>query len=175
MTDAPEPRDRQRRDQQRLRHRYAACVSMGLREEAERLARTLGVAQPELEAHFRASHHGLDEWEPADFESFASLPPGRFDPRVFGQTTWWVDILRRPHRISDPEDFSTEHLHAVIAFIRAEAWRWADPPEFGDDDPISIASVLGAFNERIDDTPLMRTLLAEAERRADAPRPERGG
>ena len=74
---------------------------MGLREEAESLAPVLEIAPAEVAAHFRARHHALDDWDADDFDSFAALPPGRFDPRVFDQTTWWVDVLRR-HRITDP-------------------------------------------------------------------------
>jgi hypothetical protein len=166
VTDTPVPGDGPAGDQQRLRERYAACVSMGLRDEAEQLAEVLGLGRVEVEAHFRVAHHSFDEWTSRDFESFASLPPGRFDPRVLGQTTWWVDILRRPHRIADPDDFTTEHLQAVIAFLRAEAWRWADLPEFGDEDPADVQSFRTAVVRRLDKTPLMRALLAEAERRA---------
>ena len=155
--------DRSQTDRQRLRERYAACVCMGLRDDAKNVAQALDITPAEMDAHFRARHHALDEWVPDDFESFASLPPGRFDPRVLEQTTWWVDILRRPHRITDPEDFTTEHLRAVIGYIRAEAWRWVDPSDL-----VGVTSRKSFHDEcagRIGRTPLMCALLAEAGRR----------
>ena len=151
---------------QRLRARYAACVCRGLRNEAEPLAHSLGISPAEVDAHFRASHHGLDTWQPTDFEAFAALPPGRFDQRVFDQTTWWVDVLRRPHRIADPNDFTTDHLHAVVGFLEREAWRWAAFPELTDDDLINLDWFRQEATRRIKQTPLMQALLAEMERRS---------
>lgn len=87
-------------DWQRLRARYAACVAMDLPDEATTLAEALAIPAREQVAHLRARDHALDEWQPDRFDDFPAIPPGRFDTRVFEQATWWVDILRRPHRRS---------------------------------------------------------------------------
>lgn len=77
-----------------------------------------------------------------------------------------MDILHRPHRIADPDDFTTDHLHAVVAFIRREGWRWADFPELADDDLINVGQFHEEARRRIEKTPLMQALLAEVERRS---------
>lgn len=163
-------------ERQRLRARYAACIAVGLGEEAEALAGQLGVRAGEVAAHRRAGHHALDEWEPEEFDQFAALPPGRFDKRVFDQTTWWVDILRRPRRITDPDDFTDAHLLAVLAFVQREAWRWADFPDLDGDDLVNVVWFLLESAHRIRCTPLFEALTAEAKRRGllGCSGPERG-
>lgn len=111
----------------------------------------------------------VDEWQPEAFDDFAPLPPGRFDPRVFRQTAWWVDILRRPHRIADPADFTDDHLLAVVGFVLREAWRWSEFPELHNDDLIDEAWFHAEAARRIQQTPLFATLRAEASRRETTP------
>jgi hypothetical protein len=152
-------------ERQALRARYVACVAMDLRDEAETLATDLGVQVEEQQAHLAARQHALDEWQPEQFDQFAALPPGRFDPRVFEQSTWWVDILRRPHLIADRADFTDDHLLAVIWFILREAWRWADFPDLRDDDMINVEWFHAEASRRIQHTPLFNALIGEAERR----------
>ena len=152
-------------EQQALRARYAACVAMDLREEAAALGGRLGVPVAEQQGHLVAGQHALDEWQPEQFDQFAALPPGRFDPRVFEQSTWWVDILRRPHLITDRADFTDDHLLAVIRFILREAWRWADFPELDDEDLVNVGWFRTEAARRIQPTPLFNALVVEAERR----------
>lgn len=149
---------------QTLRFRYAAAVAMGLRQEADDLAEVVGLTPAEVDAHFgvRTVPKGS---EPNEFEVFAALPPGHFDPRVLQQTTWWVDVLRRPHRITDREDLTDGHLLAVIGMLRQEGWRWAE----GTDEQWLMRQSAAASGRPaewlLDATPLMLELLAEATRR----------
>jgi hypothetical protein len=150
---------------QALRARYAACVAMDLRDESAALGNRLGVPVAEQQAHLAARPHALDEWQPEQFDQFAALPPGRFDPRIFEQTTWWVDILRRPHRITDRADLTDDHLLAVIGFILREAWRWSDFPDLRNDDLVNVEWFHAEASRRIQHTPLFKVLVGEAERR----------
>lgn len=138
---------------------------MDLREEAADLAEELRIPDSDRVAHRAAWRHALDEWQPGQFDHFAALPPGRFDPRVFEQTTWWVDILRRPRRINDPADLTDDHLLAVIQFVLREAWRWADFPDVGDDDLVNVEWFHAEASRRIQATPLFQALVDEVERR----------
>lgn len=149
---------------QALRMRYAATVDMGLRGEAAELALLVDITPEETNAHFLARGAAI-EWQPDDFEQFAALPPGRFDPRVLQQTTWWVDVLRRPHRIADREDFTDDHLVAVIGMLRREGWRWAEVDDARWVALLGCATEGDLADELLDRTPLMQALLAEAKRR----------
>ena len=152
-------------ERQRLRARYAACVAMNLRDQATAIGDDLGIPPAEQESHLRARGHALDEWQPEAFDTFDALPPGRFDPRVFQQTTWWVDILRRPHRITDRVDFTDDHLLGVMRFILREAWRWSEFPELHDDNLVDPAWFRPEAARRIQQTPLFAALRTEACRR----------
>lgn len=146
---------------QLLRFRYAAAVEMDLRDEADGLAELVGLAPAEVEAHFRVRNVAKGV-EADDFESFAALPPGRFDPRVLQQTTWWVDVLRRPHRITDRHDFNDDHLLAVIGMLRREGWRWADSTDAQWLVRGLAAPTRDPADRLLDATPLMRALRCEA-------------
>ncbi|TQL47399.1 hypothetical protein FB562_0457 [Homoserinimonas aerilata] len=50
-----------------------------------------------------------------DFTSWEATPPGLLDLRVFDQDLWWVDVVRRPHRVAD---MSGEYLANVIDSLR---------------------------------------------------------
>jgi hypothetical protein len=152
-------------NEHRLRARYAACIAMRLVDEAAAAAHAVGVTEDEQIRHLQSSAHALDTWQPDAFEDFDGLPPGRFDPRVFNQTTFWVDILRRPHRIDDRVDFSDDYLGAVLRFVRREAWRWAAFPEFQDDDLVPLHWFMLEATTRIEQTPLVQALVAEAKSR----------
>lgn len=156
---------------QALRERYADLVRGGHHLRARLLGRRLSLTRAEIRAHLRGIQEWNDKHPPTPFESFAALAPGSFDPRVLQQTTWWVDILRRPHRITSREDFPDDHLLAVIAMLRREAWRWAPMPDLD----IEAASGLGAaavvhevqqaYVAAMEGTPLMKALRAEAAKR----------
>lgn len=118
MTHTPE--------EQRLRERYATALMLADRTEATALAERLNISDAEQAAHWRVSAHADTEWTPDNFDDFAALPPGRFDARVFNQSTYWVDVLRRPHRINDRDAFSDDYLLNVLDFITEEGWRWVD-------------------------------------------------
>lgn len=150
-----------------LHDRYSKCVANGAREEAEQIARPLGLADAQVEAHFLARRHTDDDWLPESFEDFEALPPGRFDSRVFDQSIWWVDMLRQPHRIADPEQLTDEHLHAVLAFVYQEGWRWIDAPDTNETS-FSVESFRDSLRRAIQTTPLVSALHAESERRASA-------
>jgi hypothetical protein len=150
---------------QRLRIRYVNALAQSRIQTAAALGRTLGLSAAEHRAHLRATRHAPDDWQPDEFDQFAALPPGRFDPRVFQQTTWWVDILRRPHRIADAEDFADEHLRAVLVFVHREAWRWAAFPELHDEDLVNVPWFIAESARRISQTPLVQALIEEAMRR----------
>ena len=155
---------------QTLREHYAATLRERRWLRAGLLALRLGVTRAEFHAHRQGVHEWDDDAPPADFESFGTLAPGAFDPRVLDQTTWWVDILRRPHRITDRADFSDKHLIAVIDMLRRGAWRWAPIPEPAAPSvelaPVAIAAaVTAAYRESMEHSPLMQALRAEARRR----------
>ncbi|MCP3420349.1 hypothetical protein [Nocardioides pinisoli] len=137
---------------------------MDLREEADDLAELVGLTRAEVDAHFRVRTVPKGS-KPRDFEEFAALPPGHFDPRVLQQATWWVDVLRKPHRITDRDDFPDAHLLAVIAMLRQDGWRWAEGTE-AQWLVRGLAASLGDPPEGLlDGTPLMKALLTEARDR----------
>lgn len=142
------------------RNDYATAVADGHTALAHTLGARLHLTPTQIETHLTARHHHDTDWLPDQFTDFTALPPGRFDPRVFDQDTYWVDILRTPHVINDPTDFPTEHLTAVIAFIETNAWRWATP-DYYDNPNITI-------DEWVYTTPLMRALRAEQAARTPA-------
>lgn len=143
-----------------LRNDYATAIADGDTTTANALAARLDLTPDQVQTHLAVRHHHDTDWLPDEFTNFTALPPGRFDPRVFNQTTWWVDILRQPHRINDPTDFDDVHLAATIGFLEDNAWRWAEP-DYYDDPELSI-------DEWIYTTPLMRALRAEAATRISA-------
>lgn len=174
MTHTPEhtPED------QRLRERYATALMLNDRDEAAALADQIGIPASEQAAHWSVAQHADTLWEPDNFDEFAALPPGRFDARVFNQTTYWVDVLRRPHRINDPAAFNDDYLLNVLDFITMEGWRWVDqiPGLHGDvlegvslTTAPSAASIVVAARTNIvaliRTTPLWKALIGEANAR----------
>ncbi|KQQ94573.1 hypothetical protein ASF62_10920 [Leifsonia sp. Leaf325] len=83
-----------------------------------------GVSPAELVGTFERALIAFDPTP--EFEHFGSFPPGWLDLRVFDQTVWWVDVFRRPHRISSREHFHDDHLINVIAYLRTGAQRFHD-------------------------------------------------
>lgn len=163
---------------QALRGRYGKAVRWNRREEAEALAAQIGVTPSQLEQHFLATQEWVDEDPPAPFEAFSAIAPGRFDPRVFDQATWWVDILRIPHRITDRDDFPDAYLVNILCFVLTEAWRWAkwDDDEFAADALVDVDWFVRESMARIERTPLIVALRAEAVRRGvPLPLPPRDG
>lgn len=104
-------------------------------------------AEQVLEGVFRAlsfeGHAAFEDWE--------ALPPGCLDTRVFMQPTWWVDVLRRPHRITEMSDAYVEN---VICFLRGNAEYFYEKYRFGH--PMIDAM---SAEEWLEATPLMRALL----------------
>jgi hypothetical protein len=171
MTHTPED--------QRLRERYATALMLADHTEATTLAERIGIPAPEQAAHWRTAHHANDEWQPENFDEFAALPPGRFDARVFDQTTYWVDVLRRPHRITDRDAFNDAYLLNVLDFITDEGWRWASDltdhtsPETsildGIDTTATPATIVVGMRANttaiLHATPLWKALIAEGHAR----------
>jgi hypothetical protein len=155
-------------DRTRLHEEYASHVRLGDRDAADHIAGLLGIPATRVDAHFAAADTDED-WTPDSFEDFEALPPGRFDARVFDQDIYWVDMLRQPYRITDDTHFVTEHLHAVIEFVRVEGHRWISPADTDLDDTFTVESYKDSVRRTIEETPLMRALLAEADRRAHLP------
>lgn len=63
-----------------------------------------------------------------EFEDWEAIPPGCMDTRVFMQSTWWVDVLRRPHRIEEMPD---DYVRNVVAFLQEYAGYFYDRYRFG--------------------------------------------
>lgn len=137
---------------------YADMVgtdSAYLISEAERY----GVSPADLVGTFEGA---LTASDPApEFVDFASFPPGWLDLRVFDQTIWWVDVFRRPHRISSRQHFHDDHLINVIMFLRTGAQRFHDEYfAYADQD-----NCWPNASEWVHHTDLMGALAAEFEHR----------
>lgn len=142
MTDDP------RRAEHVAHLNYSAVVAMKLGDEAHRLGRDLSLTEAEIELHLSAAQPSEYPDVPPRFDQYEWLAPGGFDPRVFDQGEVWVDVLRRPHRITDPSDFTDEHLVRVTRRIERQAAQWLGP------------------DAEVEATPLMIALRQEAHRRA---------
>ena len=57
------------------------------------------------------------------FGHLEALLPGLIDLRVFDQSVWWVDVLRRPHPIAE---MSRDYLNNVIDMFVREADQYCD-------------------------------------------------
>lgn len=77
---------------------------------------------------------GQADWDDADrragrrpFTAWGQWPPGSLDLRVFGQSTWWVDIEQRPHRIEEMSRAYRRnvliHLQTHVAYFHVMAVR----------------------------------------------------
>ena len=143
-----------------LRNNYITAITDGDNKAARTLGRQLNLPRHTITTHLAARHHADTDWLPDEFTNFLALPPGRFDPRVFNQDTWWVDSLRQPHRITDTTDFNDAHLTATIGFLEANAWRWAEPHDYNNPNITT--------DEWLYTTPLMRALRAELRARTNA-------
>ncbi len=89
-----------------------------------------------------------------DFEDWEATPPGCIDTRVFMQSTWWVDVLRRPHRIVE---MPREYRHNVIEFLRRDAEYFYERYRTGH----PVIEYRNA-NDWLDGTPLMQALSPDA-------------
>jgi hypothetical protein len=99
------------------------------------------------------------------FASGEAIAPGTIDLRVFDQTTWWVDVLARPHALTA---MSTTYLQNVIEVLRERAATLCEAYHLK-----LRGTHVPADNEAwMESTPLMRSLRAELNSRPDAYRPE---
>ncbi len=129
-------------------------------EEARHRAETDLVSKEVVLEGVRRYLQGIGTREERSFTRWDSHPPGTLDLRVFEQSTWWVDVLRRPHRISQ---MSTRYLRNVLAFIEAEAGHFHGG--YARFRPHTCASTP---RQCLATTPLMKSLAATLAGRDDA-------
>ena len=84
-------------------HRRATLDGVSADFVADAIERYLG---------YVAAHRDSDE---SPFEDWDAMSPGHYDARVIAQDIWWVDVLRRPHKVST---MSLEYLQNVTALLR---------------------------------------------------------
>ncbi|WP_426519594.1 hypothetical protein ACPPVQ_05915 [Diaminobutyricibacter sp. McL0618] len=104
----------------------------------------------------------LVDGEEHPFSHYESTPPAMIDLRVLAQGEVWVDVLRIPHTIHDP-DFTDSYLMNLIRHLEREAtayWPHYDPTPEEADPAVWIES-----------TVLMQSLRNEAALRGMTPEP----
>ncbi|TCJ21650.1 hypothetical protein [Nocardioides jejuensis] len=89
------------------------------------------------------------------FEDWEALAPGCLDTRVFTQGTWWVDVLRVPHRIASMSD---RYVANVIGFLRNDAEHFYETYLFGH--PMPFAESPQAW---LESTVLMKALRSRQD------------